>query len=361
MSETHPDSRLDAEHVSGSGSESQSESDWARSIEWRMAERLPLPAWTAGALFTAILLGTYGVAELIAGPLDPDDVVILGPFTDTHIGYAIAATMAGYALAAGAAIAAGNATDLEDLRSSGALEHLAEPSLGGGRTAGVLGLVAGVAFMSSVDPPAREVILLERWSLDGGLSIVCVMAAFWLATRAAWFTLAELTAVARSAQAVRDLDPLDAERFEPLGRMALRASVLWAGAAALTSLSMVITSGSLAEVAACAFLVAVAVGSFVIPMRGVHENLRATKRSEISRVRQEIRRDRETVAALGPDAGEAAGRLPGLLAFEARMERAREWPFDALTLRRFGIVLLLPLASWLGGALVERIVDSVLD
>ena len=38
-----------------------------------------------------------------------------------------------------------------------------------------------------------------------------------------------------------------------------------------------------------------------------------------------------------------------------------KWPFAAATLRRFGIVLLLPLISWLGGALVERVVDAVLD
>jgi hypothetical protein len=67
------------------------------------------------------------------------------------------------------------------------------------------------------------------------------------------------------------------------------------------------------------------------------------------------------VAALGPEAADAARRLPGLLAFEARIEAAREWPFDAATLRRFGIVLLLPLVSWLGGALVERGVDTLLD
>ena len=78
-------------------------------------------------------------------------------------------------------------------------------------------------------------------------------------------------------------------------------------------------------------------------------------------MRSEIRRDREAVAALGSEADAAARRLPGLLAFEARIAAAREWPFDAATLRRFGILLLLPVLSWLGGALVERGVDQILD
>jgi hypothetical protein len=116
-----------------------------------------------------------------------------------------------------------------------------------------------------------------------------------------------------------------------------------------------------AELVAIGFLLAVAAGSFWIPARGVHERLRAAKRAELARVRTEIRRDREALARLGPGADAAARRLPGLLAFEGRVEAVREWPFDAATLRRFGIVLLLPLASWLGGALVERAVDRLLD
>ncbi len=56
----------------------------------------------------------------------------------------------------------------------------------------------------------------------------------------------------------------------------------------------------------------------------------------------------------------AAGRLPALLAYETRIERVSEWPFDSPTLARFGLLLLLPLLSWLGGALVERALDAVL-
>jgi hypothetical protein len=36
-------------------------------------------------------------------------------------------------------------------------------------------------------------------------------------------------------------------------------------------------------------------------------------------------------------------------------------PFDTPTLVRFALFLLIPLGSWLGGAVVERVVDLVLD
>jgi hypothetical protein len=37
-----------------------------------------------------------------------------------------------------------------------------------------------------------------------------------------------------------------------------------------------------------------------------------------------------------------------------------EWPFDVSTLARFAAFLLLPLGSWLGGALVEYGVSRLL-
>ena len=49
------------------------------------------------------------------------------------------------------------------------------------------------------------------------------------------------------------------------------------------------------------------------------------------------------------------------LAWEARIESVREWPFDTPTLVRFALFLLIPLGSWLGGAVVERVVDLVLE
>mgnify|MGYP000099034232 CR=1 FL=1 len=38
-----------------------------------------------------------------------------------------------------------------------------------------------------------------------------------------------------------------------------------------------------------------------------------------------------------------------------------EWPFDAPTLTRFFLYVAIPLGSWLGGALVERLLGAALD
>ena len=72
---------------------------------------------------------------------------------------------------------------------------------------------------------------------------------------------------------------------------------------------------------------------------------------------------------IGIEPGEClkSGQLLGLkvvanelVAYEARIESVREWPFDSGTLSRFLLYLALPLGSWAGGALVERAIDGLL-
>ena len=63
----------------------------------------------------------------------------------------------------------------------------------------------------------------------------------------------------------------------------------------------------------------------------------------------------------GTGAAVAGAKIPGLLAFENRIESVREWPFDAPTLTRFFLYVAIPLGSWVGGALVERLLGAALD
>lgn len=43
-----------------------------------------------------------------------------------------------------------------------------------------------------------------------------------------------------------------------------------------------------------------------------------------------------------------------------KVEAVREWPFDAPAVLRFVLYLLIPVAGWIGGALMERLLDAAL-
>jgi hypothetical protein len=49
--------------------------------------------------------------------------------------------------------------------------------------------------------------------------------------------------------------------------------------------------------------------------------------------------------------------LADLVALQGTLERVREWPVNAPAVARAALVAALALGSWLGGALVEHVVN----
>ncbi len=53
--------------------------------------------------------------------------------------------------------------------------------------------------------------------------------------------------------------------------------------------------------------------------------------------------------------------LADLLAYRDTIASVREWPVGSSTFVRAFLLLMIPVASWVGGALVERVLGSLLD
>jgi len=161
--------------------------------------------------------------------------------------------------------------------------------------------------------------------------------------------------LSREAQANAHPDLLDARSLAPLSRCGTRMLLFWVLAISLSFPYMVLSIDVSAEslrflALACVFMLALAAAALGIPTWGARQALRGAKLAELGRVREQIRDAREARDDI---------RLPGLLAWEARVESAPEWPIDARSLRLTGLYVLIPVFSWVGGALVERVVDAV--
>ena len=96
----------------------------------------------------------------------------------------------------------------------------------------------------------------------------------------------------------------------------------------------------------------------VLPVRGVQHRIHRAKLAALANLDSELRRARD--AALGGEE-RTGGPLADLLAYRSYIESVREWPFDTSTFARFGLYLLIPVGSWIGGAFVERLVSALLD
>jgi hypothetical protein len=140
----------------------------------------------------------------------------------------------------------------------------------------------------------------------------------------------------------------------PFARTGLRTALLWFLGTSLASLLLVDTDAPLLVLSILVATTGIAVASLLAPSRGVHERLREVKRAELVWLRDQIARSSDALRR-----GDAAGaaQLPALLAWEARVADAPEWPFDTSTWLRFALLLLVPLGSWLGGALVEHVIE----
>jgi hypothetical protein len=101
--------------------------------------------------------------------------------------------------------------------------------------------------------------------------------------------------------------------------------------------------------------------ALVWPMWGVHQAIRREKQREFARIRPALRGEPGSLAG-SPIAGRGeAPSLADLVAWRGLVADVREWPFDATVALRLLLYLALPLGSWLGGALVERLLDAALD
>lgn len=157
------------------------------------------------------------------------------------------------------------------------------------------------------------------------------------------------------------VDVLDPGALAPFSRFGLRLLLLLnLGGGLLVANAVVETPEYTAvwlEVFAPAALLGLA--ALVVPCWSLHRRMRDARDAELARVRRALRGDRAALreSPLAPEADRLS--IVELSAWLDRIETLRDWPFDASSLRRFGLYLLIPLASWVAAALVERLVDRL--
>jgi len=157
------------------------------------------------------------------------------------------------------------------------------------------------------------------------------------------------------------IDLLDLQPLTLYARRGLRSAFYWLLGSSIASL-LFLRFGFL-WIHVLILIGTLSIGLFVMlqSLKGVHRRLDAEKRRELVVLRAAIRAAREEVLGDGPAALGAAARLPGLLALETRTEKASTWPFDVSTFLRFSALGLLAVGSWLGGAIIERLLGLAVD
>jgi hypothetical protein len=210
-------------------------------------------------------------------------------------------------------------------------------------------------------------LLAGEWSLRDPCIAVPALAFWVVGGQGAVYLIDSARLYSRIGERHVDIDLLDLGPLSPLTRHGLRIVLLSAIIGAVATSSAVVRAAPLPSSSVAALLLCCISGlplvsaAFLLPVRGLRRQIRARKAEKLAQLRGEIRHNEELMTGSGTDSAEAGARLPGLLAYKHEIESVREWPFDAPTLIRFFLYVAIPLGSWLGGALVERLLGAALD
>jgi hypothetical protein len=151
------------------------------------------------------------------------------------------------------------------------------------------------------------------------------------------------------------IDLLHVDKLSVIGRQTARQALVWFSTAAVVCLYFVGGDSGLTTIPILILCTGLGVWIFLHPMSGVHHRIRAAKAAELDRVRDEIGEASRREAS---DA-QAAARLPGLIAYETRIQTVREWPFDQSTLIRVATYVLIPAIPWFGEAIVSEVLQRL--
>jgi hypothetical protein len=325
-----------------------------RAFQW-FADTLSVPPVVTGTVYSLALGGfafwfswvTGSVSDVFAGR--SPSIVVRAPVTlYVMVGYL---TMAVYYLGLW------TTNHLEAITRQFALAR--KPVFFPQLTARLLGVTGVVAmyflFMHSPDDP---LLLFQpaRWFAEFVFPLVGLVFMGWFNFRFMFLLVWSAIAISRTARHIHSIDLIDTSLIKPYAQHGVRSSLL-----AVVSLSISANlwldpgSPAIGSATTVVMLVAAAVLALFLPTWGIHQRLKALKQSELKQVRNAIssRRDPQTRSV------DDAQQLRADLALEQRLMEISEWPFDAGSYGRVTLYVFLGLGSWVGAALVERMLGSL--
>jgi hypothetical protein len=332
-----------------------------------LASRLS-PVWIGLGLAIAWLLFA-GLVHVIADTLMGTADLPFGPALYAW-NLVLNAVLLGLILAGHAHLHQGAISDLEQLRpvlsaSSAEFDGLIRdvPTLSAPLRWGVtfLGMAGGFA-VATLDPTLRD-LYRDVSSSDPRYIVFVVQNVLFgaLATRLFSTEVHMTRAYARLGERVA-VDLLDLSPLMVFARKGLRSVLIWVLISSAFSMFWLLDSAGQANALLPFAVLALVLAALIAPTLGVHRSIAATKASELTRIARAIQTERDL--ALAPrreDAPPEDARLGNLIQYHAFVRSLREWPFDLSIVARSALLVALGAGSWLGGAIVERLLGAVLD
>ena len=218
-------------------------------------------------------------------------------------------------------------------------------------------LTLGVLGTNVTTPEQTNPWEWQAWDYDVTWHRVTTVLFVWWLGCLSYVTVVESIRLSRLSDSIESLDLLDLQPYQPLIRQGLINALLIIGVVSVMSLLGVESRYWLALVGFWIMAIVLAWFGLMLPLRGIRKKIKTAKGKELDWCRLTLKKSRDK---LKTGAGSQQS-IAELAAYKTIIENVRSWPFDNPTLVRFSLYILIPLGSWLGGALVERGLDLFLS
>jgi len=330
-----------------------------RSHAARAMERLPVaPAWL-GLAAVPLLIGAFIAGAWLSGELASFRSTGVPWFRDrgARLGVVIALLAAYLPVARGYARAFA-AESLRALRAEVGAPSKVSPAGSFDRpvrrAASACGLLCVPLVALLIDRDPSLYLMRDYWSSTTVWTWSLGLFLGWQLGAFAWEVVAGSRAVGRLAEELPPPDLFDLAALAPCARQGVRSGLLCVIFVSIFALNF----GDRGFLWVAALLVpaaALLIGLAVwIPVRGARRRIRESKRAELAQIHRALRGDATAAGRLRVGGRADPRGLQDLLAYRSFVISVREWPFDASSAARVALYLLIPLGSWLGGALIEQ-------
>jgi len=222
----------------------------------------------------------------------------------------------------------------------------------------VIGLVAGCGHNYLLLTAQREFThsLQQLDPLNASYTLVTFVT-WCLLTIVVGFLAANVSVFARLAANI-EIDLLNTTNLREFSRVAVYSTLLLVGTLASYPMLMAgensyltIVPGALATLIPMVFI-------FLVPLLPIRKRIKARKILELEAVQERINQVTQAQSNL-LESTETLSQLQPLFEYRREVQRVAEWPFDSPAFYRLLFYLFIPPLTWVGAALIERLVDTV--
>lgn len=164
--------------------------------------------------------------------------------------------------------------------------------------------------------------------------------------------------ISRMADLLRSIDLLDLSPLVPFVHQGIRNVLLVVGTMSILSFFLIESGMLLTVVLVEGIVVPIAVIGLILPVRGVHRRIRNAKQAELAWALKGIHEAQ--LRLKDSSAGTVSSQMADLITYYQFIDEVPEWPFRISTFVRIILYLLIPLASWAGGLLLELLLRRLL-